>query len=48
MKDDIIRFRCSKQLKEQIEAAASEAGKSISEYVTDLIKEDLFKKTVQK
>jgi predicted HicB family RNase H-like nuclease len=44
MKDDLIRFRCSKQLKEQIEKAASDSGKSISEYITDLIKEDLIRK----
>lgn len=45
MKDSYIRFRCSEILKEQVEKKAEAEGKSMSEYITDLIKADLRKTT---
>lgn len=43
MKDSYIRFRCSEKLKEDIERKAEAEQKSMSEYITDLIKADLRK-----
>lgn len=45
MKDSYIRFRCSEKLKEDIERKAEAEQKSMSEYITDLIKADLRKST---
>ena len=48
MKDSYIRFRCSEKLKEDIERKAEAEQKSMSEYITDLIKADLRKSTKKK
>lgn len=48
MKDSYIRFRCSEKLKEDIERKALAEQKSMSEYITDLIKADLRKSTKKK
>jgi len=48
MKDSYIRFRCSEKLKEDIEHKAEAEQKSMSEYITDLIKADLRKSTKKK
>lgn len=46
-KDSYIRFRCSTVLKEVIEKAAIDSGKSITEYITDLVKLDIESKKKQ-
>ena len=48
MKYSYIRFRCSEILKEQIEKKAEAEGKTMTEYITDLIKADLRKTTKKK
>lgn len=48
MKDSYIRFRCSEKLKEEITLKAEQEQKSMSEYITDLIKADLRKSTKKK
>lgn len=43
MKNDYIKFRCSEKLKEEIAKRAEAEEKSMSEYITDLIKADIAK-----
>lgn len=44
MKSDNLIIRISPQLKEQVKAQAEQEGKTLSEWVTDLIKIEIAKR----
>lgn len=41
MKDTYIRFRCTSDMKELIEAAAMHAGENVSEYILGVLMDDI-------
>ena len=41
MKDTYIRFRCTTEMKEMIEAAAMHAGENVSEYILGVLMDDV-------
>lgn len=48
MKNKNLNIRISEKLKADLQRLAKEEGKSVSEYITDLIKKDMFKKEIKK
>lgn len=48
MKNQNLNIRISEKLKSDIKKLAEEENKTVSEYITDLIKKDMFKKEIKK
>ena len=47
MKNQNLNIRISEKLKSDIKKLAEEENKSVTEYITDLIKKELFRKEIK-